>query len=1054
MRSTSRIVLALLWSTLASSGAAWAGGDYEAARLEAGSQARDLAVSSQIEQILRQKEAQVAVKRKEGISLLEVYLREHGVTPETAEVIFQLAELKWEESKANFLSEMAVYNAAVEKCAAASKENEKEKEKEKEKPEKRGRRGAIRLAEPERCKLPAQPQLDLGSSQKLYARLINEYPDFRKIDAVLYLYGFSLRSEGKSAEALLLFKKILKDHPQSRFRPDAWMAVAEARFYEEGDYKRALEGYDEVLKYPDSPLNDLALFKTAWCYWKLGDSDAAAKRFKEVLDLGSGKAGPKAHQITKEGKKRLEELKGEALEYLVQVFTEDERKGPKDAFDFLASIGGAIYSRKVIAKLADTFYAQARYERAIESERFLINLDPADPECPDRQKRIVEAYKEMDENKSAVTELRKLAETYGAGDTEWAKAQQDKGVIKHAHEMIAALLRNVAKELHAEAQHVEEVQKYVDPNRYARAADAYSYYLSKFGDDSDAVEAHYLLGDIYFFKLKKYEEAGDEYLSVGKSKPVGKLHKEALLQSISSYEKVRQAKAGKGLIPSDKKMGEAIDLYATLYPTDPEIASILVKNGELFFDRGDYDEAVKRFGLIVEKYPKNPAAGIAGDKILESLNKAKDYSNVEAWARRLLKVPAFQSKADQERLSKLVVDAGMKSGEQLAEKEPLKAAETYQRVAAEFPTSSRATQALTNAAVTYTRGGKPEEAVKVYGTLVEKYPMSNEAAAAAWSAGKLYEQAALWDQAARYYEILADKFPKDQHAADALFNAGLLREHLGDPKSAINSYKEYASRYKTRDDVREVAFRVGVVYAENGQKDQAAKAFLEFAQKYPGGAQAIQALSRAGQALVELGQERRAEEPLEKAVALFKKSTDKSDKAAANAAAHARYLQGEIVFHQFENLKLASEPKRLKKTLDEKSTLLDKSKAVYIDVVTFGDPEWATAGLYRIGEAYERFSKALRDTPTPPGLNPEEQQVYRDELEKVVVVVEEKAIDAYKGGYQKALQLGVYNDFTHKLRQALGRLDDQEFPPEAESRARPAAAEPREDLPFVGSVER
>ncbi len=1048
MRSTSNVLLAVVLSAAP----AWAGGDYEAARLEAGSSARNLAVSSQIEQILRRKEAEVAIKRREGIALLETFLREHQPTPETPEVIFQLAELKWEESKAIFLSEMAAYNAAVEACSSAKEAESKEKDKAEAKPE-RKRRGAIRLAEPEHCKLPPQPQLDLGSSQKLYARLIGEYPEFRKIDAVLYLYGFSLRSQGRSAEALQQFKKILKDHPQSRFRPDAWMAVAEARFYEEGDYKNALEGYDQVLKYPDSPLYDLALFKTAWCYWKLGDSDAAARRFKEVLDLGSGKSGPRAHQITKEGKKRLEELKGEALEYLVQVFTEDERKGPKDAFDFLESIGGAIYSRRVISKLAETFFAQARYDRAIESERFLINLDPADPECPDRQKRIVEAHQEMDDNKEAIKELRKLAESYGP-DSDWAKAQQDKGTIKHAHDLVSTLLRNVAKELHAEAQHVEEVQKYVDVNRYSRAADAYAYYLSKFGGDPDAVEAHYLLGDIYFFKLKKYEEAGDEYLQVGQSKPVGKLHKEALLQSISSYEKVRQAKAGKGLLPSDQKMGEAIDLYATLYPNDPEIASILVKNGELFFDRGDYDEAVKRFGLIVEKYPKNPAAGIAGDKILEALNKAKDYSNVEAWARRLLKVPAFQSKADQERLGKLVVDAGMKAGEQLAEKDPLAAAATYQRVAAECPTSPRATAALTTAALTYTRGGKPEEAVKVYGTLVEKYPLSNEAAVAAWSAGKLYEQAALWDQAARYYEILADKFPKDQHAADALFNAGLLREHLGDPKSAINSYSEYARRYKTRDDVREVAFRVGVVYADSGQKEQAAKAFLEFAQRYPGGPQAIEAYSRAGQALVELGQERRAEEPLDKAVALHKKSPDKSDKVGAHAAAHARYLQGEILFHQFERLQLASEPKRLKKTLDEKSVLMDKAKAVYIDVVTFNDPEWATAALYRIGEAYERFSKALRDTPTPAGLNPEEQQVYRDELEKVVVVVEEKAIDSYKGGYQKALQLSVYNEFTHKLRQALGRLDDQEFPPEAEARARPAAAAPKSDLPFVGSVER
>jgi TolA-binding protein len=402
-------------------------------------------------------------------------------------------------------------------------------------------------------------------------------------------------------------------------------------------------------------------------------------------------------------------------------------------------------------------------------------------------------------------------------------------------------------------------------------------------------------------------------------------------------------------------------------------------------------------------------------------------------------------------LSKLVVDAGMKAGEQLAEKEPLQAAAIYQRVANEFPGSPRAVVALANAATTYTRGGKPEEAVKVYGTIVDRYPMTQEAANAAWSSGKLYEQAALWDQAAKYYEILAEKFPKDPHAPDALFNAGLLREHLGDTKSAIGSYSEYTKRYKTRDDVKEVAFRIGVVYATAGQKDQAAKAFVEFAQKYPGGPQAIQAYSRAGKALFELGHDKRADEPLSKAVAMFKKSGDKS---AANAAAHARYLEGEMVFRQFERLQLASDPRKLKKTLDEKSMLLEKAKAVYIDVVTFNDPEWATAALYRIGEAYERFSKALRDTPTPPGLNAEEQQVYRDELEKVVVVVEEKAIDAYKGGYQKALQLNVYNEFTHKLRQALGRLAEQEFPPEAEARARPAAAAPHVDLPFVGSVER
>ncbi|MCU1280817.1 MAG: hypothetical protein JWM53_4363, partial [bacterium] len=92
---------------------AYAGGEYEEARLEAGDRARNLAVSQEVEALIQQKEAMVAVKRRQGIALLETYLREHGPTPETAEVMFQLAELKWEEAKSQFLSQMAAFNAAV-----------------------------------------------------------------------------------------------------------------------------------------------------------------------------------------------------------------------------------------------------------------------------------------------------------------------------------------------------------------------------------------------------------------------------------------------------------------------------------------------------------------------------------------------------------------------------------------------------------------------------------------------------------------------------------------------------------------------------------------------------------------------------------------------------------------------------------------------------------------------------------------------------------------------------------------------------------------------------
>src|SRR6185369_11759895 len=132
-----------------------------------------------------------------------------------------------------------------------------------------------------------------------------------------------------------------------------------------------------------------------------------------------------------------------------------------------------------------------------------------------------------------------------------------------------------------------------------------------------------------------------------KTQPVGKYHKDALLQAMGAFEKVRKpipsngSGAGKREITdSDRLFGEAADLYATLFPQDKEIVTVIYKNGQFFFDCGDYEMAVKRFGLIGGRYPDDPNAGPAGDRILEALNKAKDSENIETWARRLKKTRA------------------------------------------------------------------------------------------------------------------------------------------------------------------------------------------------------------------------------------------------------------------------------------------------------------------------------------------------------------------------------------------------------------------------------
>jgi hypothetical protein len=160
------------------------------------------------------------------------------------------------------------------------------------------------------------------------------------------------------------------------------------------------------------------------------------------------------------------------------------------------------------------------------------------------------------------------------------------------------------------------------------------------------------------------------------------------------------------------------------------------------------------------------------------------------------------------------------------------------------------------------------------------------------------------------------------------------------------------------------------------------------------------------------------------------------------------------VFHDYERLKIAGKPKQLAKVLEDKAKRLEEAKQVYLDVVTYQSPEWATAALLRIGQGYEAYAKAMRNAPVPKDLNEEEKQVYRDELEKVVVVIEDKALDAYKSGYARALQIGVYNKHTQQIREALSRLAENEYPKEAELRSGIRVGEPRVSLERIEEVRR
>ena len=352
---------------------------------------------------------------------------------------------------------------------------------------------------------------------------------------------------------------------------------------------------------------------------------------------------------------------------------------------------------------------------------------------------------------------------------------------------------------------------------------------------------------------------------------------------------------------------------------------------------------------------------------------------------------------------------------------------------------------------------KPEEAVAAYKELADKYPSATEAPDALFTAARIEESVAYYDKAAALYEQLAGKNPQNPHAADALRSAGVLRQSLGQHDRAIKHYGEYARRYKDRSDAKDVAFQAAMVREEQKDWRGAAAAFAAFNKTYAGDARTVEALAREADAQLQAGNDAAAKETAAKALAAYKAEgkhgrRESSGEEASYYAAQARYIQGELVFRDYERLKIAGKPKQLAKVLEEKAKRLEEAKAIYLDVVTYKSPEWATASLLRIGQGYEAYAKAMRNAPVPRDLKEDEKQMYRDELEKVIVVIEDKALDAYRSGYTKALAIGVYNHHTQAIRQALSRLAENEFPKENEVRLSTCPGEPKVALERMEEV--
>jgi tetratricopeptide (TPR) repeat protein len=994
---------------------------------------------------------QARALRREALGMLLRLLSE--LPEEAAEMpptLMRLGELEWEEAREVFLERFAQWE----------------------------RTPSDQRSDP--------PLPDYRSPRARFALVLDRHPHFERYDLALYVDGFLATEEGKTDEALARMGRILEEYPTSSFVPDAHMVRAEAEFgLSSPNYAFAYREYEAVLALPDSGLHDLALFKSAWALWRLGQTDEAARRFLSVFKAGAerGRAQPFS-----QAKAQLAELQAEALKNLVAVFVEDENNSADDMHGFLVKAGGERFATEIVRALAEALYDQSHYTRGIEAYRLLLRLDPTAADAYEHGLSValghstLEMWDELGKDHvwlldefvgarptpvsptapasspaarpgaapaparvvvnprppppvapapTAVASGGERPRTNGA----WL-AVQERATLDRAAKAIEQRLYDDGTGLHAKAQSDKSSRV-----EFEAAAALYGVYLSRFDQAPRAYEVQFNLGEIYFHHLAQPSLAAQAYLGAVRSNPTGQWSRGALYNALSALESAREAEfqaakaAGQkpGETPTDKQLTEVMELYTSTYPNDPELPELLFRQGRLYYDYELYDPAVRQWGLLLEKHAQSSHARDAGELILDSFNKSRDYQNIEVWGRRLLAAPAFAESKAQARLAALIVQAIFKQGEQLSRAgQHVPAGEAYLRAAREFPKDERAAQAAVNAAIEAERAVDAHLVREAADLLRDQHRDRPEAARGLWIAASLHQSLGLLEEAAQYYEAMAVSFPKDTQHQDALFNAVLLYATLGQRERAVATGESFQRRYAGDAASDEATFLMGKAHEQAEDWRAAERLYARYASTAKLPSRRIEALVRLAVARVELGDEPGARDALERAVKEHKLHQRALDDRGRYFGARAHFMHAQRILAEFEQIKIEGDVKQLSGRLKRKADLLKRASSALLDTAKLGVAEWTTASLYQVGSIYESFARSLVNSPAPENLTPEQAEAYRMQIDEFVVPIEEKSIEAYESGYQKALELGIFNAWTAKMREALGRLNTEMYPPLSE----------------------
>jgi len=1000
-------------------------------------------------------ELQLKEKRAELMRTLEQMAELNQDPNEKPDILFRLAELSWEESRYWFF-EANRQDDRIARCRDAKDD------------------ACRQAAERDQNTYRAASGKFQGQAIRRYKELIAQFPDYKRVDEVLFYLGHNLWEAGEEEDALGAYKSLITRFPQSPFVPDAWLAFGEWYFNNsEGkaaNLEKALEAYVKAASFTESRVYGFAIYKQGWCLYNLGDFAGAADKFKATVfygELATNVAGDNKSALVREARKDF-------------VLAFSRYGDPSTAKPVMQAVGGEENWWSMLKGLAGLYYDDGKDKEAVLIYRLLIREQPLSPEAPFFQARIVDAVMRVGNKRITVEQARLLVKVFqDVKESAPNLSDEDRAQLVAAEKLAERTLSNLAVVWHNEGK------KSRDEETYRFASEVYGDYFAIFPDTEKAYSLRFYHAELLFEQLRNYDFAADAYdkvvqidvARIEKGEKPGKWLVPAIEGAIFANEEVVK-RMGDEPIPPDAdphvelpippaklRLVKACEDYLQHVPGGKKRVEIAYRAAQILYRYNHFEKAVERFAEIALQHPRHELAEYSANLVLDVYNLLDDYEKIDEWAKRFhaeKQLAKGEFKVELER----IIERNSFKLVALLEKDLrfADAADRYIAFVTEWPRSELAGEALFNASVDYYKAGRIEQAIATRARLVRDYPQSKMAPLAIFMNASVFEEIGEFAKAAEGYEAYASGFERqrppapargkgrraarpapakaaatyeDEKARDALFNAGVFREALGDNRAAQRNREKYLELWPNSPD-SEAVFLSIVDLLEKGGNYGAAQRQLEAYEKQYGRnpAKAILAWYRTARIQEKRGQRWPALKNYEKIWETWRRLPSKTKASlspepggALEGVATAHFLLSEPTYREFAKIQLRLPEAVMAERLRAKGAALLEVEKRYAETVGLKVPGPAICALTRIGEAYHEFAQALYDAPIPRGLTEAQLDMYRDALAEQAHPVEAKSQEALAMAVEKSLELSLDDDCSRKARGLLEAWVPDRFPP-------------------------